>query len=132
MVAETIAKGGCLCRSIRYTVRGDPSKSGLCHCADCRKVTGSAFLAHADWRPERFEFTGEVKTYRGRGFCPICGSRLFSRNVRQVEIYVGTLDNVPSGITPIDEGWIIRREPWLHPIEAAGQHETDVAPPVAD
>src|SRR5690349_25086335 len=112
MVAETIRKGGCLCRRIRYTVRGDPYKSGLCHCADCRKVTGAAFLPYADWRPEQFEFTGEVETYRGRSFCPRCGSRLFSRNARQVEKYHGILDSVQSGITPIDEDWIIGREPW--------------------
>jgi hypothetical protein len=128
MAAEVIRKGGCLCGGIRYTVKGDPYKSGLCHCTDCRQVTGSAFLAYADWRPEQFEYTGVVTTYQGRSFCPICGSRLFSRSERQVEIYIGTLDSVPSGITPIDEGWIIRREPWQHPVEAAGQHDKDVAP----
>lgn len=39
---------------------GEPFKSGLCHCADCRKVTGTAFLAYADWRPDMFRYTGEV------------------------------------------------------------------------
>jgi hypothetical protein len=56
----------------------------------------------------------------------VCGSRIFSRNERQVEIYIGTLDEVPAGINPIDEGWIIRRERWQHPIEHAGQHDKDV------
>ncbi|WP_271620612.1 GFA family protein [Bradyrhizobium sp. CCBAU 51745] len=128
MATEIIRAGGCLCGDVRYSVRGDPFKSGLCHCADCRKVTGSAFLAYADWRPAQFEYSGKVQTYRGRSFCPNCGSRLFSRNERQVEIYIGTLDSVPSGIAPIDEGWIIRREPWQPPIEAASQHEKDVPP----
>src|SRR5438045_4002349 len=65
---------------------------------------------------------------RGRSFCPACGSRLFSRNQHQIEIYLGTLDDVPNGIKPLDEGWIIRRDPWQHPIEGARQHEKDVAP----
>ena len=123
-----IRTGGCLCRAVRYTVSGEPYKSGLCHCTDCRQATGSAFLAYADWRPEQFEYTGLVTTFRGRSFCAVCGSRLFSRNERQVEIYLGTLDNAPSRIKPIDEGWITRREPWQHPIEEAAQHERDIPP----
>jgi hypothetical protein len=111
---------------VRYRVTGEPYKSGLCHCTDCRHVTGSAFLAYADWKPKQFESTGEVSTYSGRSFCPICGSRLFSRNNRQVEIYLGSLDEAPNGIAPIDEGWINRREPWQHPIRTARQHSEDV------
>jgi hypothetical protein len=126
MTSETTRTGGCLCGSVRYTVKGEPYKSGLCHCIDCRQVTGSAFLAYADWRPEQFDYTGLVSTFRGRSFCPVCGSRLFSRNQHQIEIYLGTLDDVPNGIKPLDEGWIIRRDPWQHPIEGAGQHEKDV------
>jgi hypothetical protein len=121
VVGEFLRTGGCQCNGIRYTLKGEPYKSGICHCTDCRQVTGSAFLAYADWRPAaQFEYTGLVRTFRGRSFCPICGSRVFSRNERQVEIYLGTLDDAPNGIKPIDEGWIIRREPWQHPIEGAG------------
>jgi len=127
-MTDEIRKGGCLCGGIRYTVRGKPYKSGLCHCTDCRQVTGSAFLAYADWPPEQFEHTGVVTTYRGRSFCPVCGSRLFSRNERQVDIYVGTLDDAPNGIKPVDEGWVIRRESWQRPIEGSAQHVGDVTP----
>ena len=128
MAAEILRTGGCLCGAARYSVRGEPYKSGLCHCTDCRQVTGSAFLAYADWRLEQFEYRGQVTTFRGRSFCPLCGSRLFSRNERQVEIYIGTLDEVPAGITPLDEGWIIRRELWQHPIQGARQNDKDVPP----
>ena len=101
MATEIIRRGGCLCGAIRYTVKGEPYKSGLCHCTDCRQVTGSAFLAYADWRPGQFEYTGLVATFRGRSFCPVCGSRIFSRNERQVEIYIGTLDDVPWATNPL-------------------------------
>jgi hypothetical protein len=128
MVDEIVRTGGCLCGGVRYALKGEPFKSGICHCTDCRRVTGSAFLAYADWRPEQFEHTGLTTTFRGRSFCPVCGSRLFSRNEHQVEIYLGTLDDAPSGIDPIDEGWIMRRELWQSPVEGAGQHEKDVHP----
>jgi len=77
-MTEVQRTGGCLCGKVRYTVRGEPYKSGLCHCSDCRRVTGSAFLAYADWRPSEFAFTGEISTFNGRSFCLTCGSRLFS------------------------------------------------------
>jgi len=53
-MADAIRSGGCLCGKVRYTVRGEPYKSGLCHCTECRQVTGSAFLAYADWRLAEF------------------------------------------------------------------------------
>lgn len=105
--------GGCLCGAVRYELRGEPFKSGLCHCADCRKITGSSFLAFADWRPGQFSQTGPYATYQGRSFCPHCGSRVFSLGDDQVEIYLGSLDDAPGDIVPEFEGWCIRRENWL-------------------
>ena len=90
-------------------------------------MTGSAFLAYADWRPEQFEYTGQVSTFKGRSFCPACGSRLFSLNDHQAEIYLGTLDVAPNGIAPVAEGWVKRREPWLSPIEGALQYQEDIS-----
>ena len=121
-----VHEGGCMCGAVRYQVHGEPFKGGLCHCTLCRQATGSAFLAYADWRPDQFEYTGEVTTYRGRSFCPICGSRVFAKSEAQIEIYLGSLDEAPNGIAPRDEAWIKRREPWLPPIEHAHQHQEDV------
>jgi len=119
--------GGCLCGAVRYQVTGAPYKSGVCHCRDCKKVTGSSFLAYADWRPNQFISTGEVRAYHGRSFCPACGSRLFSIGDDQVEIYLGTLDDTPSVIGPDVEGWVIRREHWLPAIDSLPQYERDIS-----
>ena len=78
-----------ICGSVRFKLRGEPLKVGLCHCTKCRKATGSSFLAYADWPPFAFRFTGEVRDYRGRSFCPVCGSRLFHLSDEQAEIRVG-------------------------------------------
>ena len=41
-MAKTVT-GGCLCGAVRYAYDGEVGAAGYCHCADCRKVSGSAF-----------------------------------------------------------------------------------------
>ena len=120
-----IRRGGCRCGQVRYEVRGEPLKTGLCHCTDCRKETGSAFLAYADWPAEAFSSTGEYATYEGRSFCPACGSRLFHVSDKHAEICIGSLDDAPAGLAPSVEGWCIRREAWLPEIVGATRYSRD-------
>src|SRR4029079_2397094 len=75
-VEAGVRTGGCLCGAVRYSVRGDPVHVARCHCADCRKESGSAFTVFAQWPVEAFEMSGAISSYDGRGFCPRCGSRL--------------------------------------------------------
>ncbi|WP_432416642.1 GFA family protein [Rhizobium leguminosarum] len=63
MTDDVVRTGGCLCGRVRYEVRGEPYVSGLCHCATCRKLTGSAYSATANWHQPQFRVTGEVQTY---------------------------------------------------------------------
>ena len=127
MAEKRIRRGGCLCGAVRYAVRGAPIQVGLCHCADCPKVTGTAFLAYADWDPKNFEYSGVIGTFAGRSFCPGCGSRLFSLSPGQAEIYLGSLDEAPSDISPDVEAWVLRREPWLKPLAGRRQFDGDPA-----
>ncbi|MFN7024765.1 MAG: GFA family protein [Pseudorhizobium sp.] len=120
-----IRSGSCLCGSVRYKVNGPPLRVGLCHCADCRKESGSSFVTFAVWPAHAFESTGEVATFNGRGFCPTCGSRLFNPSEGEVEIRVGSLDMAPTDLQPSYELWVKRREAWLHPIDGLMQFEED-------
>lgn len=117
--------GGCSCGTVRYTVRGEPTIVGVCHCTLCRKETGSVFMVYADWPLDAFTTTGAVKTFEGRSFCPECGSRLFSLNDDRVEIKIGTLDDAPTGLNPNEEIWVWRREKWLPAVHGVEQHEKD-------
>lgn len=125
-MADKVYTGGCLCGAVRYEARGQPFKAGVCHCCDCKRVTGTSFLAYADWKPDAFTYSGEVATFDGRSFCPQCGSRLFSISDDQSEIYLGTLDETPSSIEPQLEGWTIRREHWQPPLADLPQYERDI------
>lgn len=117
--------GGCRCGAVRYTLEGEPFTAGLCHCTDCRRETGSAFLYYADWLPEQIAIIGRYETYEGRSFCPRCGSALFHLGETQAEIAVGSLDEAPAALLPLREGWIKRREPWLVAVAGATQYRED-------
>ena len=121
----TIRFGGCRCGAVRYEVRGEPMVVGLCHCTDCRKETGSAFLAYADWPREQFTVAGAFLTFEGRSFCSGCGSRLFHLGEEHAEICIGSLDAAPTGLTPTREGWTIRREHWQGAVPGVSQADRD-------
>ena len=118
--------GGCLCGAVRYTVRGEPVHVRRCHCAACRKESGSAFTVYAHWPLEDFELSGDISSFDGRGFCPRCGSRLLDTSNpgdSQLEIRLGTLDDAPFDLKPEAETWVKRRESWIAPVEGAAQYD---------
>jgi len=104
--------GGCLCGAVRIEAVGRPDRVGLCHCFDCRKHHGAPFFASAVFAEDAVTVVGEVGSYRGRAFCPVCGSSVFSRSEGEVEVHLGALDEV-GVFVPDYELWTERREPWL-------------------
>ncbi|NKL55413.1 GFA family protein [Rhizobium leguminosarum] len=103
--------GSCLCGAVAYRVEGEPLCTGLCHCADCRKSSGSAFVFFAVWPRQAFSHSGKIATFAGRSFCPVCGGRLFCLREDEVELRRGSLDSPPTDLAPGYEVWIKRREP---------------------
>jgi hypothetical protein len=125
-VGTRVRAGGCLCGAVRYSVRGDPVHVRRCHCADCRKESGSAFSVYAQWPVDAFEMSGEISSYDGRGFCARCGSRLLDTTGlgdALIEIRLGSLDEAPFELKPEDEIWVKRRESWILAVEGAAQHD---------
>jgi hypothetical protein len=115
--------GGCLCRAVRYVVRGEPTHVGRCHFGDCRKESGSTYTIYGHWPRNQFELAGNLATYEGRSFCPTCGASIGTfDDDAEVEIRLGSLDAAPFELAPQTEVWIKRREPWLHEVEGASQH----------
>jgi hypothetical protein len=117
--------GGCSCGAVRFEVTGDPYVIGTCHCTDCRKAAGAAFVYYADWPRSDFVSSGTTSEFRGRSFCPICGSRLFHLSDEKAEVMLGALDDAPGDLTPTQEGWIKRREHWLAPVAGTKQFDQD-------
>lgn len=117
-------RGGCLCGAVRIAVSGAPYRVGICHCLDCRKHHGAVFHASAIFPAEAVAISGTTAEYKGRRFCPACGSSLFGRSGDEIEVNLGCLD-APSRFKPTYELWTIRREDWLPAFDVARRHQRD-------
>ena len=116
--------GGCLCGDVRFVATGRPYRVGLCHCLDCRKHHGALFHASAIFPAETVTVHGETRDYAGRHFCPRCGSSVFARTGDEVEVSVGSLDEIDR-FRPTYELWTVRRESWLPPFPGLKGYERD-------
>ena len=124
--------GGCMCGAVRYRLRAEPQRVGLCHCETCRRNTGAVFGAFAVFRLEQLEIlSGETGWFQSsangkRHFCRNCGSPVFSEwsDSGDLDLYLGTLDE-PEHLQPSYELWTIRRVPWLSALDDLQRYERD-------
>ena len=52
MSDQPTISGSCLCQQIRYELTGDSQVKLLCHCNNCRKVSGSSFMANSVYQQD--------------------------------------------------------------------------------
>ena len=59
-------EGGCACGKMRYRLESKPMIVHCCHCRDCQRQTGSAFVLNALIETDRVaKLTGETKAVAG-------------------------------------------------------------------
>lgn len=104
-------EGGCSCGAIRYRLTSDPLFTHCCHCLNCQRQTGSAFVINLLIEADRVEMLAgapqPVDVPRDDGStqrifrCPTCQVAVFSLYTRPDVRFVraGTLDD-PSGVMP--------------------------------
>ena len=116
-----VTGGGCLCGAVRFRLEGEPFWVSYCHCGDCRKASGGAFMVFVGYRREQVEVLGsKPAVYRSspgvrRSFCRDCGSPLaYEHEALAGEIYfhVGTLDGAER-LAPTCHAWTSQKLPWL-------------------
>ena len=103
-------EGGCACGAVRYRLRSDPLFTHCCHCLNCQRQTGSAFVINVLIEADRVELLSgtpqPVDAPRDDGSaqrifrCPACQVALFSEYGRPEVRFVrgGTLDR-PAEVT---------------------------------
>jgi len=116
--------GGCLCGKIRYSATADPVFTGVCHCRNCQKQSGTAFSIVVGVPAPSLSVQGEMKTYHDKGdsgqaverrFCPDCGSPILTEVAVMPGVAIlkaGTLDD-PSGLKPGMEIFCDSAQPWV-------------------
>ena len=116
--------GACQCGKVRIVASGKPDRVGVCHCLDCRKHHGAPFAATAIFPEDAVTIEGETREYKGRFFCPHCGSSVFSKSEAETEVHLGILD-APDRFVPTYELWTTRRESWLPPLPVEQHYDRD-------
>jgi hypothetical protein len=118
-------QGGCACGSVRYALKSAPMFVHCCHCRDCQRQTGSAFVLNALIETDRIELQcGDpeavgVPTDSGRPHdiyrCPTCRTAVWSDYGRRPGlrfVRVGTLDN-PEAVPPDVHIYTRSKLPWV-------------------
>ena len=126
--------GGCQCGGVRYELLAPPLKIYICHCAECRKQSASAFGISLIVKAKSFALTrGSPQrwcrpTDSGRTlkcyFCPNCGSRVWHGDAARDEtlsIKGGSLDE-PIDVSAAAHIWTTRKLQGVIIPELAEQH----------
>jgi len=129
-----LLEGGCSCGSVRYRLRSDPLVVHCCHCLNCQRQTGSAFVINMLIEADRVEMLAgaprPVDVPRDDGStqrifrCPNCQVAVFSEYARPEVRYVraGTLDN-PTGLSPDVHIFTKSKVSWIRIPESAPAFE---------
>ena len=121
-------EGGCACGAVRYRLTSDPLFVHCCHCLDCQRQSGSAFVINLLIESARLEVTAGAPQGVGvprddgsvqRIFrCPRCQVAVFSEYDSPDLRFVrgGTLDE-PTDVSPdvhiytrSKVGWVVLPE----------------------
>lgn len=117
--------GGCLCGSVRFESTSEPMLAAHCHCVDCRKSSGTGHCTHIVIPEDGFSVNGQLTFYDrpadsgnvvSRGFCPTCGSALYSRNSAMPGVCfprASALDD-PDAVSPSMVVYASRAAAWDH------------------
>ena len=123
-------QGSCLCGEVRFVARLPSRFCAHCHCSNCRRAHGAAFVTWAGFLREQVEVRSEAlvryRTDTGatRSFCRNCGTTLFYEGPRwEGEIHVvrsnidDEIDRAPSGHVYVDH-----RAPWWEITDSLKQY----------
>ncbi len=124
-------QGQCHCGQIRYEAQVDPATVRVCHCTDCRTLSGGAFRVSVRAPAETLVMQGKPATYtktaqsgakRVQGFCSNCGTSLFSAAADNPQAYMLRISALKQcgELKPGIQIWMRSALPWtqtLHDLE---------------
>lgn len=116
---------GCLCGQVRITIDAEPLAARMCWCRLCQYLGGGSATVNVAFPSDKVTTSGDVRWYGStadsgtpmrRGFCPECGTPIFSlaeSRPHMTFIRAGALDD-PSLIAPQAVIWAGAAPDWAH------------------
>ena len=125
--------GGCMCGTVRYELKSEPSGCGWCHCRTCQLSSGAPAQAFAsvprgDWAAtsgsDRIR-TVHSSSFGQRFFCGECGTPLYvtvDHQPETLDFSVVTLDD-PDAVPPEYHIFWSSKIGWFNPADDLPRHE---------
>ena len=125
-MSETAShSGGCLCGAVRLTIAAEPMLARLCWCRLCQSLAAGNATVNVVFPSDKVAIEGDLRWYEStaesgnlmeRGFCPSCGTPLFSRSDARPHLLIvraGALDD-PELLAPQGTIWTDEAPSWAH------------------
>jgi hypothetical protein len=128
--------GSCLCGAVKF----EATPPGLyfihCHCSNCRRAHGAAFVTWTGFKNENFKITSSpdnltryhTDTDATRSFCKKCGSTLFFESPEEegeaegeVAVALANLNGEP-GLEPEGHYFVDHKAKWFPITDSLPQH----------
>ena len=63
-------KGTCFCGAVQFTLSGEPTAMGYCHCESCRSWSAGPVNAFTLWKPDTMKITRGADKIMYAGYFP--------------------------------------------------------------
>lgn len=97
----------CSCGQVSLICRGEPERTAVCHCFECKKRTGSVFGVQARFARTQVSYSGEMVEYTRitdsgnqvtYHFCPCCSATMLMRLTAAPDVLV-----IPAGVFNVQD-----------------------------
>ncbi len=130
--------GHCECGRVQYEVDSEIEDFSHCHCSQCRRLHGAAYVTFAGVARDKFRYvSGEtnIKVYASsafndRIFCAECGSSILAIPEQEPEILylcMGTVDGDPPR-PPGYHAYVGSKAPWHEITDDLAQYDRESEP----
>jgi hypothetical protein len=119
--------GRCFCGQVSFAIDAEPIAARMCWCRDCQRIASGSPTVNVLFPESTVAYSGEIATLLKtadsgniveRGFCPKCGSQLYSKTAEPkgptggpIRVRAGTLDN-PDLMPPQSIIWTSSAPKW--------------------
>jgi hypothetical protein len=128
--------GRCQCGYVTFEAEADPATTTLCNCIDCQRMSGAPLRAVVITRPGTFVLlsgkpteyrkTADSGNVRPQGFCPQCGTALYSTTIgdepKAYNVRVGVLSQ-RNELVPRRQIFVRSQQPWVDDLNSIPKFE---------